>query len=244
VTLRNGRPKRAGVRDEQVVLQLGAIKTTLHVRRHPHAHRTSLRISADGSGVLLVIPKRGRLQDGVAVARAHADWICDRLAALPERVPFAHGAVLPVMGTDLTVRQENMRRPGVRRDGDTLVVGGPDALVAPRIETWLRRTAHRELADRSAGKAERLGRQPTAIAVRDTRSRWGSCSSAGVLSFSWRLVLAPPLVLDYVVAHEVAHLLHRGHGPEFWETVGQLTENAERGRAWLRRDGTRLFRYG
>jgi predicted metal-dependent hydrolase len=93
-------------------------------------------------------------------------------------------------------------------------------------------------------KAEHLGRPLLRISVRDVRSRWGSCSSAGALSFSWRLILAPPAVLDYVVAHEVAHLAERGHGPEFWRTVARLTEHMDAGRAWLRRHGRELFRYG
>ena len=92
-------------------------------------------------------------------------------------------------------------------------------------------------------KAEHLGRPLLRISVR-ARSRWGSCSLSGALSFSWRLILAPPAVLDYVVAHEVAHLAERGHGPEFWRTVARLTEHMVAGRAWLRRHGRELFRYG
>jgi predicted metal-dependent hydrolase len=117
--------------------------------------------------------------------------------------------------------------------------------MARRVEGWLRGAARLALEQRAAAKADMLGRQPPAkIVVRDTRSRWGSCSHAGVLSFSWRLVLAPPEVLDYVVAHEMAHLVHRGHGPEFWEVVARLTPEPAHGRAWLRREGSALFRYG
>ena len=116
--------------------------------------------------------------------------------------------------------------------------------MSPHIEAWLRGEARRVLTDHICAKAEKSGRGPTRIAIRDTRSRWGSCSSAGALSFSWRLILAPPEVLDYVVAHEMAHLAHPGHGPEFWRTVAQLTEHMDAGRAWLRRHGRGLFRYG
>ena len=112
------------------------------------------------------------------------------------------------------------------------------------IEAWLRGEARRVLSDRISAKADQTGRLPIRISVRDTRSRWGSCSSAGALSFSWRLILAPPEVLDYVVAHEMAHLTHPGHGSEFWLTVARLTDQMDAGRAWLRRHGRELFRYG
>lgn len=236
----------AGVRasEERLVLDLGPMRTVLRVRRHPRARRTSLRISADGDGVLLVMPKRGRIADGVAIAHAHAEWIRDRLTALPERVPFAHGARLPVLGTVVRVQHQALRRAGARLQGETLVVGGAGDKVAQRVETWLRTTARAALTERAAAKADALGVRFTGIAVRDTHSRWGSCSPAGVLSFSWRLVLAPPHVLDYLAAHEVTHLRHRGHDAAFWQAVAQLTEAADASRAWLRRHGASLFRYG
>ncbi len=125
-----------------------------------------------------------------------------------------------------------------------LVVGGEAESISRRIEAWLRGEARRVLTERAGAQAERLGRSPGRISIRDTRSRWGSCSSAGMLSFSWRLILAPPEVLDYVVAHEMAHLAQRGHGAEFWRIVARLTAHMDAGRAWLRLKGRDLFRYG
>jgi hypothetical protein len=214
------------------------------VRRHPRAHRISIRLSADGEGIIAVVPARAPLEDAVAMARQHADWIRGRLQALPERVPFTNGAVLPVHGRQLAVRHIGTNRAGVRDTGKLLVVGGRAEDVSPHIEAWLRGEARRVLTDHISEKAGKSGRGPTRIAIRDTRSRWGSCSSAGALSFSWRLILAPPEVLDYVVAHEMAHLAHPGHGSEFWRTVAQLTEHMDAGRVWLRRHGRGLFRYG
>ncbi len=218
--------------------------TTLLVRRHPRARVASLRISADGAGVIVVLPARKRLQDAVAVARHHAEWIRDHLQTLPEHVPFVNGAVLPVHGRQCVVRHIGAHRPGVKETEERLVVGGAAEDVSRHIEAWLRGEARRVLSELISAKAGQVGRLPTRISVRDTRSRWGSCSSAGALSFSWRLILAPPEVLDYVVAHEMAHLTHPGHGPEFWLTVARLTDHMDAGRAWLRRHGRELFRYG
>lgn len=243
MTARRRRPNHVATSD-RLALQLGGLEATLLVRRHPRARRASLRISADGEGVIVVLPARKRVEDGVAIAREHAAWIRDRLQALPRRVPFADGAVLPVHGRSLVVRHTQAGRAKVEESGNMLAVGGEAEDIPRRIEAWLRGEARRVLTERAAAQAHRLGRSPSRIAIRDTRSRWGSCSSAGMLSFSWRLILAPPEVLDYVVAHEMAHLAQRGHGPEFWRVVARLTGHANAGRAWLRRHGRDLFRYG
>lgn len=243
MTAARRRPNHA-VKSDRLAVQLGGLEAMLLVRRNPRARRSSLRISADGEGVIVVLPGRKRLEDGVAIAREHAEWIRDRLQALPRRVPFADGAVLPVHGRPLVVRHIQGQPARVWETGDMLVVGGEAESISRRIEAWLRGEARRVLTERAAAQAQSLARCPSRISIRDTRSRWGSCSSTGVLSFSWRLILAPPEVLDYVVAHEMAHLAQRGHGPEFWRIVAQLTGDVDAGRAWLRRHGRDLFRYG
>lgn len=225
-------------------LQIDGVAAPLVFRRSARARRVSLRLDADGGAVIVVLPRRARLEDGIGLARAHAGWIDAQLRALPPRVPFADGAVLPVLGRPRTVRHDPAAPRGVREDGDVLRVGGPSERVPARLLVWMKRTAGAAIEERIAVQAERLGRRPVRIVLRDTRSRWGSCSAAGTLSFSWRLVLAPPVVLDYVVAHEMAHLAVRGHGPEFWRLAGDLAGDLAAGRAWLRRHGRELFRYG
>jgi predicted metal-dependent hydrolase len=228
----------------RLVLDLGTIETALLVRRHPRARRTSLRLTVDGDGIVVVIPACRPLEYGVAIARRHAQWIRDRLDALPSRVRFTDGAVLPICGRPRVVRHAATLRAGVSEDDALLIVGGPVEAVPGSIEAWLRNEARRVSMELACAKGEHLGRAPQRVSVRDTRSRWGSCSSAGALSLSWRLILAPPAVLDYVVAHEVAHLVERGHGPDFWRTVARLTEHMDAARTWLRRHGRELFRYG
>lgn len=227
-----------------LTLDLGDIQVPLQVRRHPRARRISLRLAGGGDGVVVVLPPGIRIEEGMRLAQANAQWIRARLAARPPHVPFADGAVLPVGGRTLTVHHGADERRAVRRDEDRLLVGGDAGSVPGRIRRWLRGEARRAIDERIAAKTVLLSRLPAAISLRDTRSRWGSCSSSGRLSFSWRLILAPPLVLDYVVAHELAHLRHHGHGPAFWAAADELCDQVRPARAWLRRHGNTLFRYG
>jgi len=134
-------------------------------------------------------------------------------------------------------------RAPARRNG-VLVIGGPGHQLDARVRAWLRETARMALYQRAHDHAAEVGRRVSGVRIGDPRSRWGSCSPGGVLSFSWRLVLAPPHVLDYVVAHEAAHLRYMSHGPRFWALVRRLDPDFESAREWLARDGAQLHRYG
>ena len=239
-------PLRSRLRPRQhtVVLDLDDRAVLLTVRRHPRARRIILRLAAEGDGAVVTIPERASFDEGVTLARNHAGWIARRLAAIPPRVAFEDGAVLPFLGQDHRLRHHARTFPAVRREGGEIIVAGRAEDLPRRVADWLRRQARVEIGARVGDKAATLGRAPGRITVRDTRSRWGSCSATGNLSFSWRLVMAPVVVLDYVVAHEVAHLTHRDHGPRFWRTVASLTEDVDGSRAWLRRHGRSLHRYG
>ena len=128
-------------------------------------------------------------------------------------------------------------------DGEINVTGDIKYL-SRRLSDWLKKQAQIRIKTLVYQKAKQIKRVPSRITIRDTRTRWGSCSSKGRLSFSWRLIFAPPEILDYVVAHEVAHLVHMNHSSKFWNTVDRLTENAKSGRAWLNGNGSALQRIG
>lgn len=216
---------------------------TVELRRSAGARRLTLRVSPSGA-VALTVPDRTPLKEAQRFLDAHRGWLQVRLARLPAPVPFAPGAVLPLRGVPHTIRHA----PGARRgvcieDGTVLVSGGREHL-ARRVGDWLRREARADLAERARTHASALGRPILRVGVRDTVSRWGSCSSTGTLSFSWRLILTPPSVLDYVAAHEVAHLVKRNHGPKFWAVVHRLDPDYEAARRWLRLHGAGLHRYG
>ncbi len=233
-----------GTGEDRLSLHIDGRAVPLVVRRNLRARRLIVRMDRSGEGVVVTVPATLGIEDGIALARRKIGWIAARLAALPPRVPFAHGAMVPVLGTELRVRHHPDGRPPVRRAGGEIVVCGHPEHLARRLADWLKGEARRQIVPRAKAKAAQLDRPLGRIAVRDTRSRWGSCSANGNLSFCWRLILAPETVLDYVVAHEVAHLAVRDHGRRFWRAVATLTEDAAAARAWLRRHGSALHRYG
>ena len=214
------------------------------IRRSARARRIQIRVAPVGGAVELVLPRGATRAQGLAFLGEKEAWIGERTARAHSRVPFADGETIPFLGGEIALRYAGPGRPGVRRTGDALEVSGPADGVPPLVLRWLRREARAEIAPRVRAKAARLGAAYGRIALRDTTSRWGSCSAGRNLNFSWRLVMAPPPVLDYVVAHEVAHLAEPNHGKRFWAHVARLCDDPEGARAWLRRNGASLHRYG
>jgi predicted metal-dependent hydrolase len=219
------------------------------VRRHRQARRYTLRIDTASREVVLTIPPRGSLREAREFAQKHGAWIAARLQRLPQATPFAQGIVVPVRG----VSHRIVHRPDVRgtvwtEQGDAgerlLCVAGQPPHHNRRIGDFLKRKAQRDLDDASRRYAKQLGVIVKRVSVRDQSSRWGSCSNTGVLSFSWRLILAPPFVLEYLAAHEVAHLVELNHSPRFWRLLKRLNPDCERAKAWLDTHGTDLHRYG
>lgn len=215
------------------------------VRTHPNARRMTLRVDRASGRLRLTLPPGVGVAEGLRFAERHDGWLRARLAELPARVPFADGAVLPVLGVDHVVRHRPDARAGVWCADGVIHVSGRDEYLPRRVRDFLKKEARGEIAPRVHDLAARVGRPAGRITLRDTSSRWGSCTARGDLSFSWRLIFAPEPVLNYVVAHEVAHLVHLNHGPRFWALVGELTDDDAAGpRRWLRRHGARLLRYG
>ena len=221
----------------------------VRIRRHRQARRYTLRIDAASREVVLTMPPRGSLKEARDFAQKHGAWIAARLKRLPQAAPFAHGIEVPLRGMPHRI----VHRPGARGtvwteagdDGDQLLcVAGEPPHVDRRIADFLKREAQRELEAASRRYARQLGVAFKRMSVRDQSSRWGSCSNTGVLSFSWRLILAPPFVLDYLAAHEVAHLVELNHSPRFWRLLKRLNPDCDRAKAWLDAHGTDLHRYG
>ena len=227
---------------EAAAIDLGA---PLVIRVSPRARRLLLRVDATARRVELVLPRGVAAERGFKFLAAQRGWIAARLAALPVPVAFAPGAVVPLFDVPHRICLENNpAAPAISvGDGEIRVRGAPEH-VARRVRDHLTRLARQELGRRARIYAAEIGRKVTRIGVRDTRSRWGSCSAAGALSFSWRLVLAPEAVVDYVVAHEVAHLAEMNHGPRFWQLVRTMVPDTAAPRAWLKRHRSRLFSYG
>jgi predicted metal-dependent hydrolase len=174
----------------------------------------------------------------------HVDWVAKRIAALPEQVTLTDGAEVPIGGIPHRIRHHPDRRGGAwLEEGELHVTGRPEFLPR-RVADFLRAEASRRLSELVRVKAAQAGLNPGRITIKDTTSRWGSCAPDGALAFSWRLVMAPEFVQDYVTAHEVAHLRHMNHGPAFWQLVSSLTAHTQRAMVWLRNEGPRLLRVG
>ena len=221
------------------------IGVPVSIRVSPRARRIGLRIDAAERKVELVLPRGIPASTGLRFLAAKRGWVATRLDALPQPVPFVEGAIVPVLGVSHRVRREfNPVAPPVKIvDGEIRVRSDPLHL-ARRVHDHLVAVAHAEISPRAHRLAARIGRKVARVSVRDTRSRWGSCSGQGNLSFSWRLIFAPEPVLEYVVAHEVAHLAEMNHGPRFWRLVESLTPNTAAPRAWLKRHRNQLLGYG
>lgn len=220
----------------------------VNVRRHRQARRYTLRIHAVSREVVLTMPPRGSAKHARDFAERHGAWIASRLRRLPGAEPFVHGAVLPLRGRLHRIEHRPGERGAVwvetQGSENLLCVAGEAPHVSRRVHDYLKREAKRDLEVASRRAAQSLGITFRRVSVRDQRSRWGSCSSNGVLSFSWRLILAPPFVLDYLAAHEVAHLVEMNHSRRFWRLVAGINPDPGSAKAWLDAHGADLHRYG
>ncbi len=231
-------------------LLVEGIGVPVEVRRHPGARRFTLRVSKTRRAVVVTVPPRCRMDEAGRFLNSHIDWVRERLGSVPEAVPFVDGAIVPLRGCQHTVRHvaPERGRAVVTIEAGTgkprLVVSGRPEHAARRLKDWLLAEARADLDLCVAQHAKTLGARVKRICLRDQTTRWGSCSANGVLSFSWRLVLAPPFVLDYVAAHEVAHLLEMNHGPRFWKILARTVPRLQEAKTWLRNEGADLHRYG
>lgn len=211
------------------------------LRRSARARRMTLRLSSRDLRVYLTLPGGVSISEARHFLSQHRRWLAEQIARRPGPVEVGHGATLPLLGLPHLVAPGPGRAP--RIDGRTLVVPGSAAAAGARVRAFLIAQARERLSQAAARHAAALGRAPRRISLRDPATRWGSCSSRGDLMFSWRLVMAPEAVLDYVAAHEAAHLVEMNHSPRFWALVETLCPDWRTRRDWLRRHGAELLRY-
>lgn len=225
-------------------LDLNGRAVPFSIRKIARARRMTLRVDAADDGVGLTLPRWVSIDEGLRFVEAKRGWLESRLARLPPRTMIAPDADIPILGIPHRIQHCADALPFILQGKGELRVGGPADAMAVRVLAWLRERARTEIPRRAAEKAAQIGLGPPPVGLRDTRSLWGSCSPRGRLSFCWRLVMAPEPVLDYVVAHEVAHLRHLNHGKRFWALVETLTQDVDEARLWLRREGPGLHRFG
>ncbi|MBH69569.1 MAG: hypothetical protein CMM58_14530 [Rhodospirillaceae bacterium] len=235
----------------QIEIRLSSKKfLQLKARQNRKARRLKIRVDPRNSDVLVTYPDNVTLESAIRFVESNLAWVLNQIKVLPERVPFCDGSILPILGRNYKIKHcpDQYGDVWVARVAgvDTLelrVAGGSEHL-ARRVTDWLKKRAKSQITEKTRSYAKLLNKKVTRLSIRDPVSRWGSCSSHGTLSFSWRLILAPEIVMDYVCAHEVAHLVEMNHSPEFWKQVSYLIDDWSFPRQWLKRHGNRLHRYG
>ena len=233
------------VKDDQIKkavhLLPGEPAIELCLRRSARTQRFSLRVSRLDGRVTLTLPHGASEEKAMAFLRRQKSWLRQTLAELPAAMAqeIGFGTFLPIEGRLYQIRPGEARTP--RIEGDNLLVGGESP--ARRVGAFLKELARQRLLAAVEYRAGMVGRDYARITLRETRSRWGSCNAQGALMFSWRLIMAPPEVLDYVVAHEVAHLVEMNHSAAFWKIVESLRPDWKTQRLWLRENGAALHQY-
>ncbi len=218
--------------------------TVIQVRINQRAKRLRLIVEPNGQ-VILVLPSAGNWLEGQAFLRERAIWLASRLSTMAVHTPFVPDAIIPFLGTDHVICHAPNQHGVARHDDDAVIsVSGQLEHLPRRLTDWLKQQAREELSPRAREYAVNLDRTVGRITMRDTKGRWGSCSAKGDLSFSWRLILAPEHVLDYVAAHEAAHLVVHSHSKSFWQIVKDLRPDFRDSEKWLTRHGGDLHRYG
>jgi predicted metal-dependent hydrolase len=228
-------------------MNLYEISPHLRLKISPRARRMALRLDTHARVVQLVVPKRASLDSAYDFARHNQSWIETHIGNLPKQIRFTDGAVLPLFGKDITIHihyRKELKNTTITLKKHTLSVYTNKRDPSARIRRFLAGLAEEKITKMAARKAAKINKEITSIKIRDTKSRWGSCSEDRKLSFCWRLIFAPPDAMDYVIAHEVAHLRHMDHGPAFWALTRKLSKNYEIGYVWMQTHGHELMRYG
>lgn len=229
---------------ERIALSSG--ERPLKIVRRRSARRFILRLDDEDDAVVLTLPRYASFAAALQFLEDNRAWIEKRLGELPPRIAFADGVAIPILGVPHVIRHrtDGRGRGAAWLEPGAICVSGDARHLARRVTDFLREQARHEFGIRARAMAQSIGRRVLRISVRDTRSRWGSCAHDGALCFSWRLILAPAAVVDYVVAHEVTHLKHMNHGVRFWRAVEDLAPGSGAQRSWLRRNRARLLRFG
>lgn len=208
---------------------------SLSLRRSARARRISLRISRSTGRVTLTMPTHVPDSEALDFAREKENWLRGHLSQIGGESVLTFGTRMLWRGQSLDIVPGQGRKIIVS-DGAIHVPGDVEQIGA-RLQAYAKAQARDALAAASDRYAAQLGRSYSKLTLRDTRSRWGSCNSRGELMYSWRLILAPDEVLDYVAAHEVAHLAEMNHSPAFWSVVERLCPDYVRHRGWLKSQG-------
>ena len=227
-------------------IMAGGARVCVAVRVNARARRFTLKVKNATRDVVLTIPPRANRKAAREFVERHGDWIAEKLQALPSKVTLMEGALIPLRGVPHRLCHGGARGTVRVEAGDepAIVVFGPPEHFGRRVLDFLKREAKRDLAEAVARYAGQLGVTVGRISLKDTKSRWGSCSAQGHLAFSFRLVMAPPMVLDYLAAHEVTHRREMNHSARFWSLLESVAPHTAEAEAWLKAHGGGLHHFG
>lgn len=233
--------------NEWLGLPFAEISPRLKLSISERAKRMALRLDPQSRTVQLVVPKRASMKTAYLFAEQNKEWIREKLRDLPRQIPFKDGEILPILGRDrkiIVLYNAALKTTDIQLKKDELLVLTNKADPSVRIKRFLIELARERLTELALEKSSLLRRRLTDVQVKDTRSRWGSCTEDGRISFSWRLIFAPTKAFDYVVAHECAHLSYMDHSENFWKLCEKISRNYEEGKEWMQRNGHSLMRFG
>ena len=208
------------------------------------SHRLTLRIDKKDRMAVLTIPKYCSRKKAVSFVESHQDWVRDNLSKIPELKYFKNHDKISLFGKEYTIEHTDKRgNTGLDKKNHILYVSGGIEFLHRRVKDFIKKTAAEEFFIRSQEVADKIGKEVHNVCIKDTKSRWASCSTLNNINYSWRLAMAPEFVIRYIVAHEVSHLKHQDHSKYFWALVDYLEEDAQKGRDWLTENGHLLYMY-
>lgn len=220
-----------------------ALGTDIKVVQSASSKRLTLRIDAQERMPVLSVPKYCSQRRAIAFVNENLDWIYESLQKLPPIKEFTDGENISLFGQNIILRHINQLRGGVYLENGILYVCGDSQFMHRRVKDYIKKQAAQKFLQLSTQFAQQLGYQIHSVCIKDTKSRWGSCSTLRNINYSWRIALAPSFVIEYLMAHEVAHLKHPDHSDEFWHCVAELYPRWQQGRDWLQKNGKSLYLY-
>ena len=220
-----------------------AVGMDIRVVQSRSSRKLTLKIDEKERVPVLAVPRFCSRKQAINFVTEHTDWIVKALNKLPEIKYFGAGTSLSLFGQTVTIEHHPEARRGVWLEADKLCVSGENEFIHRRVKDYIKRCAQKEFYDYSQKLADKINCNLAGVSIKDTTSRWGSCSTLHHINYSWRIALAPKFVIDYLMAHEVSHLKHPDHSDEFWACVATLCPEWSNGRIWLKRYGKTLYAY-
>jgi predicted metal-dependent hydrolase len=226
------------------VINIEGRNIPVRIRKNTRARRMILRIDNNINGAVVTLPSWTSEREALLMVQEKSDWVLTKLDNMPTKISFESGVQIPFLGEYHIVYHDPNQKEVVKKGENEIRLGGREEHLSRRLGDWLRKEAKIIIQPKAIEMAKKLNGKIGRISIRDTKSRWGSCAASGNLSFCWRLILTPEWVLNYVIAHEVSHLRHMNHGPEFWKTVADFNVRVDAARVWLSKNAEQLHRYG